>query len=116
MKSFPEVARHLTILKKEDVKLHAVVPRGLVHLRQQELIPGRNLLKARGQGDQPGASRALEDGAQVRRFKLALGRLIQGPTDISFAPKKISLKFPFIIFFNTMPPRKPHTGKKDRRP
>lgn len=50
MKSFPEVARHLTILKKEDVKLHAVVPRGLVHLRQQELIPGRNLLKVRGRG------------------------------------------------------------------
>lgn len=96
-KSFPEVARNLTILKKEDVnKLHAMVPRGLVHLRQQELIPRGNLLKqaggmkVRGQGDQPRASRALEDGAQVRRFKLALGRLIQGPTDIPFAPKKKS--------------------------
>lgn len=93
IKSFPEVARNLSILKKEDVKLHAMVPRGLVHLRQQELIPRRNLLKqagekVRGRGNQPGASRALEDGAQVRRFNLALGRLIQGPTDISFAPKK----------------------------
>lgn len=39
MKSFPEVARNLPVLKKEELKLCPVVPGRLVHLRQQELIP-----------------------------------------------------------------------------
>lgn len=61
-----------------------------------ELTPLPEEKKVRGQGDQPGTSRAPEDEALVRSFKLALRRLIQGPTKISPAPKekKPSLKFP----------------------
>lgn len=65
-----------------------VLRAGAVAAQPSELTPLLEEKKVRGQGDQPGASRALEDEALVRSFKLALRRLIQDPTKISSAPKE----------------------------